>query len=63
MADRLDSPAFSTSVGLLRWAVMMSEYAPQREKRASSAPRGVLTTGAGQTNWDRIKNWLKRLLP
>jgi cell division protein FtsA len=63
MADRLDSPAFSTSIGLLRWAVMMSEYATHREKRASSAPRSVQTVQGGLTNWEKIKNWLKRLLP
>jgi len=63
MADRLDSPAFSTSVGLLRWAVMMNEYAPQHEKRTVSMPHGVHLSSGGETNWDKIKNWLKRLLP
>jgi cell division protein FtsA len=33
MVDRLDSPAYSTSVGL-RWAFLMSEFAPQGRKRA-----------------------------
>ena len=28
MADRLNSPAYSTSVGLLRWAMLMSEISP-----------------------------------
>ena len=28
MTDKLDSPAFATSVGLLRWALRMNEYAP-----------------------------------
>jgi cell division protein FtsA len=58
MADRLDSPAFSTSVGLLRWAMLMSEVTEpgaRRRPRAKSQPVG----------WDmtNIKNWLKRLLP
>ena len=58
MADRLDSPAFSTSVGLLRWAMLMSEVTEpgvRRRPRAKSQPVG----------WDltNIKNLLKRLLP
>jgi hypothetical protein len=63
MADKLGSPAYSTSVGLLRWAVMMSEYSPQHEKRAMSAPRGGLEVQGGGLNLEKIKNWLRRLLP
>jgi len=29
MTDRLNSPAFSTSVGLLRWGLLMSEVVSQ----------------------------------
>jgi cell division protein FtsA len=59
MTDRLDSPAFSTSVGLLRWATLMSEVAPQGgHRRISSKP----STG-GAMNLEKIKSWLKRLLP
>ncbi len=63
MADRLDSPAYSTSVGLLRWAVMMSEYTPQHEKRSPSSLKSLQSLQQGATNWEKIKNWLKRLLP
>ena len=63
MADKLGSPAYSTSVGLLRWAVMMNEYSPQREKRAMSAPRGGPAVQGGGLNLENIKNWLRRLLP
>src|SRR5512139_679062 len=28
MVDKLDSPAYSTGVGLLRWAFLMSEFIP-----------------------------------
>jgi cell division protein FtsA len=57
MTDRLESPAFSTSVGLLRWATLMSEVAPQGGKRRREGPQG---TGP---DWDNVRNWLKRLLP
>jgi cell division protein FtsA len=63
MADRLSTPAFSTSVGLLRWAVMMNEYSPQGEKRAKSLPRTDAETHGGETNWEKIKSWLRRMLP
>lgn len=60
MVDKLESPAFATSVGLLRWALLMNEVAPQtgrRRGRARSSSQG------GGVNWDRIKSWLRRLLP
>jgi cell division protein FtsA len=63
MADRLNSPAFSTSVGLLRWALMMNEYSPQGEKHPKSTPRVAAEVQGGAFNWEKIKNWLKRLLP
>jgi cell division protein FtsA len=63
MADRLNSPAFSTSVGLLRWAVMMNEYSPQGEKHPKSPPRVAAEVQGGALNWEKIKNWLRRLLP
>jgi len=63
MTDRLNSPAFSTSVGLLRWALMMSEYSPQGVKRQKSAPRVAAGAQGGAFNWENIKNWLRRLLP
>jgi cell division protein FtsA len=58
MTDRLESPAFSTSVGLLRWATLMSEVAPQGGKRRLRAS----TQGSGP-DWEGVRNWLKRLLP
>ncbi|HEX7975966.1 MAG TPA: cell division FtsA domain-containing protein, partial [Anaerolineales bacterium] len=61
MTDQLGSPAFSTSVGLLRWAVLMSEFAPQGGSRRSRP--GRQGSGGGGGTWDNVKNWLKRLLP
>ncbi len=58
MVDQLQSPAFSTSVGLLNWAIAMSETGKPRggNKKGSDNPeRGV--------DWTSIKNWLRQLLP
>ena len=54
LVDQLHSPAYSTSVGLLYWALLMNETAaPQPGRR----PKG------GKLNWDAINDFLKRLLP
>ena len=55
MVDKLHSPAYSTSVGLLRWAsTMQKSNIPQKRGRRK-----------GQTNMKlgKAKNWIKRLLP
>ncbi len=54
LVDQLNSPAYSTSIGLLYWALMMNETAqPYR----SSGLKG------GGLGLDTLKNLLKRLLP
>jgi cell division protein FtsA len=58
MVDRINSPAFSTSVGLLRWGLLMSEIVPQNEY-----PESRPTPNGNGFNWDSLKIWLKRLLP
>ncbi len=58
MKDRLDSPAYSTSVGLLRWALLMNEFTPQGVQR----PIDLYKEG-GDTNWDRVKDFIWRLFP
>ncbi len=58
MTDKLDSPAFSTSVGLLRWAFLYSEFSPQEGIRRRSFQ--TQTDGVFK---DRLKNIFKRLLP
>lgn len=55
LADRLNSPAFSTSVGLLSWAVSMHEMLP------GDTPRRRRKKGGADDS--SVKNWLKRLLP
>ncbi|MBC8336105.1 MAG: cell division protein FtsA [Anaerolineales bacterium] len=58
MVDQLHSPAYSTSVGLLRWAMKIHEneiaFNQGRKSRAKGEPL---------MNLDAAKNWLKRLLP
>lgn len=57
MVDQLHSPAFSTSVGLLKWASMMSEFAQETTSRRPTAK------SIQEMDWVGIKNWLRRLLP
>ncbi|MCJ7700582.1 MAG: cell division protein FtsA [Anaerolineales bacterium] len=56
MVDQLFSPAYATSVGLLRWAMLMGEL-PTVYK-----PRQTLNLG-GVDAFDKIRNWMRRLLP
>jgi cell division protein FtsA len=61
MTDRLESPAFSTSVGLLRWGMLMNEFAPETAIRRSRTARA--RTEMSFIDWERLKGWLRRLLP
>lgn len=65
MSDRLESPAFATSIGLLRWATLMSEVMPDPGQRRARPKSQDSTGGAPGSGLDveNIKNWLKRLLP
>jgi cell division protein FtsA len=59
MTDQLHTPAYSTSVGLLRWAMLMSAIGlPESTRRSSHR-----TTGGSFWDWNRIRSWLQRLLP
>lgn len=58
MVDRLDSPAYATSVGLLKWALSMSDY--------SSFVRdgsGKTQKFGGETLLDKLKRFYKILMP
>lgn len=55
MVDKLQSPAFATSVGLLRWAVLMNEVTPRQESDNGHSPAGL--------DWEKIKNVARRFLP
>jgi len=60
LVDRLYSPAYSTSIGLLSWATSMHDH----EIAVSSSNRkGRRSRGESNMNLDAIKNWLSRLLP
>lgn len=55
LTDQLQSPAYSTSVGLLHWALLLSEAAP--------TPRKHTPFRGGGINTETLKNFLRRLLP
>jgi len=59
MSDRLDSPAYSTAVGLLRWAYLMNEFNP----RLTQKPTPISKLDGTGINWEFIKNWIRRMLP
>jgi cell division protein FtsA len=59
LVDRLYSPAFSTSVGLIFWVLTMHAQPPTSWQ--GSRRRGLL--GDKVINLDIIKNWIERLLP
>lgn len=58
MIDKLDSPAYSTSVGLIKWAMLMSEFSP-----GATVTRRDYPVQHENVNLDRMKGWLRRLLP
>ena len=57
MVDRLQSPAYSTSVGLVKWAAQMREFNPLVVQNNYAPERG------SGLNWERIIEVLKRLFP
>lgn len=59
LVDRLNSPAFATSVGLLQWAVTMHEH----ELATGSPRRGRRAKGEKTVNLDGVKELFRRLLP
>ncbi|MCD4672564.1 MAG: cell division protein FtsA [Anaerolineaceae bacterium] len=54
LVDQLQSPAYSTSIGLLHWAMYTNSALP--------SPHGPYQKGGGP-NWDTLKDFLKNLLP
>jgi cell division protein FtsA len=59
LVDRLNSPAYATSVGLLQWALTMHEHQPGLGK----SRRARRTKGDKSMNMDDVKDFLRRLLP
>ncbi len=60
LVDRLNSPAYATSVGLLHWALIMHEHELASTQRVYRDRR---SKGDKNMNLDNVKDWLKRLLP
>lgn len=52
LVDRLNSPAYSTSVGLLRWAMSMHDQDLGGSRRTK-----------GERNMDVVRKWIGRILP
>ena len=59
LVDKLNSPSYSTSVGLLRWAMSMQTH----DLANNGAHRSRRARGVSTMNFEIIKNWMKRLLP
>jgi len=59
LVDRLNSPAYATSVGLLQWALTMHEQIliPGKTRRTRHRQ------GGKTVNVDGVKDWIRRLLP
>jgi cell division protein FtsA len=60
LIDKLNSPSYSTSVGLLRWALTMREHEVAIVGGEKSRRR---SKGESRMNFDSVRNWMKRLLP
>ncbi|RJQ43403.1 MAG: cell division protein FtsA [Anaerolineaceae bacterium] len=54
LVDQLYSPAYSTSVGLLKWAGILTRAAKRSTRTRGLPPIGI---------WERIKEFVKRFLP
>jgi cell division protein FtsA len=59
MADKLHSPAYSTSIGLLQWAILMTEIGAAPVPRNSNHKGGPYL----ELDWENVKSLLRRLLP
>ena len=55
LTDQLNSPAYSTSVGLLNWALLMNETNPEN-LGPRPGPKGAI-------DLEKFKAWIKKLLP
>jgi len=54
LVDQLHSPAYSTSIGLLNWALVLSETGPVSHRPQQKS---------FNINWDDIRGFLRQLLP
>jgi cell division protein FtsA len=70
LTDQLHSPAYSTSVGLLYWALMMSETGPgmaassgRGSRRKGGRGGGTVADGSWNNIFEALRTLFKRLLP
>jgi len=64
LVDKLGSPAYSTSIGLLYWAAAMQSVALIESPRKQHQNQHQQPQQKGESqNWNFIKSLLKRLLP
>jgi cell division protein FtsA len=56
MTDQLQSPAYSTSVGLLEWTVLMNTVSYEKDNYRKQMHEEAI-------DWSKIGEWLRRLLP
>ena len=59
LVDRLNSPAFATSVGLLHWSLTMHEH----ELNPGKPSKRRRSKGESNMNFEKAKDWFKRLIP
>jgi cell division protein FtsA len=60
LVDQLQSPSYSTSVGLLKWAELMEDT---MNPVKGSRKKKTTTHNLPVVNWQDVSKWLKRLLP
>ncbi len=60
LVEKLSAPAYSTSVGLLRWAATMTDHDVVLSNGYNKRRR---SKGENFMDFEAIKNWMKRLLP
>jgi len=56
MTDQLHDPAFSTSVGLLEWTVLMNTISYEKDSYRKQLNEESIS-------WSKVANFLRRLLP
>lgn len=56
MTDQLHSPAYSTSIGLLEWTVLMNTVSYEKDNYRKQMRDEAI-------DWSKIGEWLRRLLP
>jgi len=56
MTDQLFSPAYSTSVGLLKWQMLMTEIGEESSKT-------IINSSGGGFDWEYVKSLIRRLFP